>query len=87
MARLDVIHPSREDGSADAEAINDTSAIWPMTTLALCVAAVLLSQFALDRAADSSTIIHWFQHGILFGGGVGSGLALNALRIAGQSRA
>ena len=55
--------------------------------LVLSITAVLLGQFALDRAADSSTIIHWFQHGLLFGGGVGTGLALNALRSAGQSRA
>ena len=59
----------------------------PFAGLVLSITAVLVGQFALDGAADSSTIIHWFQHGLLFAGGVGTGFALNALRSAGQSRA
>ena len=61
--------------------------VWPLAGLALSITVVLLSQFALDSAADASTIVHWIQHGLLFGGGVGAGLALYAIRKAGQSRA
>ncbi|GAC1470544.1 MAG: hypothetical protein PVS2B1_11250 [Candidatus Dormibacteraceae bacterium] len=63
------------------------SAVWPLAGLALSITVVLLSQFALDGAADASTIVHWIQHGLLFGGGVGTGLAIHAIRKAGQSRA
>jgi len=63
------------------------SSVWGLAGLALSLAVVLLGQFALDGPADTSTIVHWIQHGLLFGGGVGTGLALNAIRSAGQSRA
>ena len=68
-------------------AISDNRALWPVAGFVLSLAGVLFSQFGLDGAADSSTIIHWLQHGLLFGGGVGTGLTLNAIRIAGQRRA
>ena len=67
--------------------VKQQGALWPAIGLGLSIMAVLLSQFALDGPADSSTIIHWFQHGLLFGGGVGAGLAILTLRSAGQSRA
>ena len=63
------------------------SSVWLLAGLGLSVTVVLISQFALDGAADASTIVHWIQHGLLFGGGVGAGLALHAIRSAGQSRA
>ena len=68
-------------------AISDTSALWPVAGFVFSLAAVLISQFGLDGAADSSPIIHWIQHGLLFGGGVGAGLTLTAIRSAGRRRA
>jgi hypothetical protein len=67
--------------------IGRNSSVWPLAGLAFSVTVVLLSQFALDGAADASTIVHWIQHGLLFGAGFGAGLTLNALRSAGQGRA
>ena len=88
MARPNVIQASSHPASTDThDAISDTSALWPVAGFVLSLAAVLISQFGLDGAADSSPIIHWIQHGLLFGGGVGAGLTLNAIRSAGQRRA
>lgn len=88
MARPTVIQPLSERVSTDMQhAINDNSALWPVAGFVFSLAAVLFSQFGLDAAADSSPIFHWIQHGVLFGGGVGTGLTLNAIRIAGQRRA
>ena len=70
-----------------APSVSESKTQWSFAGLTLSLTAVLLSQFALDVAADSSTIVHWIQHGLLFGGGVGVGLMLNAIRTAGQSRA
>ncbi|MDQ6877674.1 MAG: hypothetical protein M3082_08225 [Candidatus Dormibacteraeota bacterium] len=69
------------------DAVTDGKGLWPIAGLALSLAAVLGSQFVLDGAADTSTIVHWLQHGLLFGGGVGTGVALIAIRSAGQGRA
>ena len=88
MARFPEIHDSSRRISVEKEhRVTDRQARWPIAGLALSLAAVLGSQFALDGAADTSTIVHWLQHGLLFGGGVGAGVALNAIRSAGQSRA
>ena len=65
----------------------DTRVRWAVAGFVTSLAAVLISQFGLDGAADSSPIIHWIQHGLLFGGGVGAGLTLTAIRSAGQRRA
>ena len=69
------------------ETTRDKRVRWSVAGFVLSLAAVLLSQFGLDGAADSSPIIHWIQHGLLFGGGVGVGLTLTAIRSAGQRRA
>lgn len=61
--------------------------MWPLAGLIVSLAAVLLSQFALDGAADSSLFFHWMQHGLLFSGGLGVGVAACTLRNLGQSRA
>lgn len=87
MARFPMIHDSSRHVSNDVEQTVESRTFWPVAGLAVSLAAVLLSQFVLDGAADSSTVIHWIQHGLLFGGGVGAGLALNAIRSAGQGRA
>ena len=63
------------------------AATLPLAGLIVSVAAVLVSQFALDGAADSSLFFHWMQHGLLFSGGVGVGVAACMLRNLGQSRA
>ena len=83
-----MIHrPARGVTMSVQHSIIGNTAVAPLAGLALSVTVVLLSQFALDGTADSSTIVHWIQHGLLFGGGVAAGLALNAIRSAGQSRA
>jgi hypothetical protein len=88
MSRFPMIHDSSRLVSRDVEhTVRDTRTLWPVAGLAFSLTAVLVSQFALDGAADSSAIVHWMQHGLLFGGGVGTGLTLNAIRSAGQSRA
>ena len=88
MARFPEIHDSSQRVSDEkVPGGTDRKALWPIAGLALSLAAVLGSQFALDGAADTSTIVHWLQHGLLFSGGVGTGVALNAIRSAGQSRA
>jgi hypothetical protein len=88
MSRFSVIHDSSPRASKDmTNGSSDTKLVWPVAGLVLSVSAVLLSQFVLETAADTSTIVHWIQHGLLFGGGVGSGLAINVIRIAGQVRA
>ena len=87
MARINVVQPSFAVPPGDIHATSESRAAWPLAGLIASIAAVLLSQFALDGAADTSTIVHWFQHGLLFAGGLGTGLTLSALRIAGQSRA
>ena len=88
MARVPEIHDSSRRISVEkGHRVTDRKARWPIAGLALSLAAVLGSQFALDGAADTSTIVHWLQHGLLFGGGVGAGVALNAIRSAGQGRA
>ena len=68
-------------------ATRDKRVRWAVAGFVLSLAAVLLSQFGLDGAADSSPIIHWIQHGLLFGGGVAAGLTLTAIRSAGHRRA
>ncbi len=87
MSRFSVIHDSRPVSKNMEHAGSDTRLQWAVAGLVVSVSAVLLSQFALDLAADTSTIVHWIQHGLLFGGGVGTGLALNVIRGAGQVRA
>ena len=88
MARFTEVHDSsRRVSDGKEHGVTDRQALWPIAGLALSLAAVLGSNFALDGAADTSTIVHWLQHGLLFGGGVGTGVALNAIRSAGQSRA
>lgn len=88
MARSPMIHdPSRRATKDMEHAVTTSRALWPIAGLAISLTVVLASQFALDGAADSSTIIHWIQHGLLFGGGIGTGLALTAIRSAGQGRA
>ena len=88
MARPNVIPASSPPApTAMQNAISDTSALWPVAGFVFSLAAVLISQFGLDGAADSSPIIHWIQHGLLFGGGVGAGLTLTAIRSAGRRRA
>lgn len=88
MARFSVIDDSSPRESKDtSNGGSDTKLVWPVAGLVLSVSAVLLSQFVLDAAADTSTILHWIQHGLLFGGGVGCGLAINVIRIAGRVRA
>ena len=88
MARPTLVPDSSPPALIDTHrAISDTSVIWPVAGFVFSLAAVLISQFGLDGAADSSPIFHWIQHGLLFGGGVGTGLTLNSIRIAGQRRA
>jgi len=88
MARSPMIHDSSRLVSTEVEhTVVDTRTLWPVAGLAFSLTAVLVSQFTLDGAAESSTIIHWIQHGLLFSGGVGTGLTLNAIRSAGQRRA
>jgi len=88
MTRFPEIHDSSRRVSDEKEhRVADPKALWPIAGLAISLAAVLSSQFALDGAADTSTIVHWLQHGLLFGGGVGTGVALIAIRSAGQGRA
>ena len=88
MARRSVIQtPSDHIPTDTHHAIGDTSVLWPVAGFVFSIAAVLISQFGLDGAADSSPIFHWIQHGLLFGGGVGAGLTLNAIRSAGRRRA
>jgi hypothetical protein len=79
--------PSRRVTMSLQQPISRDSSVWRLAGLALSLTVVLLSQFVLDGAADASTMVHWIQHGLLFGGGVGTGLALNAIRSAGQGRA
>ena len=88
MSRFPEIHDSsrRETDEKDLR-VTDRKALWSIAGLAISLAAVLGSQFALDGAADTSTIVHWLQHGLLFSGGVGTGVAVIAIRSAGQSRA
>jgi len=74
--------PSRRVTMSLQQPISRDSSVWRLAGLALSLTVVLLSQFVLDGAADAS-----IQHGLLFGGGVGTGLALNAIRSAGQGRA
>jgi hypothetical protein len=81
-----ILGPSRRVTMGVQNSISRNSSVWPLAGLAFSVTVVLLSQFALDGAADASTIVHWIQHGLLFGGGIGAGLTLNALRSAGQGR-
>ena len=88
MTRFPEIHDSSRRVSNEKEnRVTDRKALWPIAGLAISLAAVLSSQFALDGAADTSTIVHWLQHGLLFGGGVGTGVALIGIRSAGQGRA
>lgn len=88
MLRYQLIHRRSRHVFLDMDhSLQSSKIFWPVVGLGLAVSTVLLSQFALDRAADASTIVHWFQHGLLFGGGVGAGLALESIRRAGQGRA
>ena len=88
MTRFPEIHDSSRRQTDEKELrVTDRKALWPIAGLAISLAAVLSSQFALDGAADTSTIVHWLQHGLLFGGGVGTGVALIGIRSAGQGRA
>jgi multisubunit Na+/H+ antiporter MnhB subunit len=48
------------------------------------IALVLIGQFILDKLADTSDTWHWFQHGVLFGGGVAVGVAATRLYLAGR---
>ena len=38
--------------------------------------ATALAQFFIDSLADGSDLWHWIQHGLLFAGGLGVGIAL-----------
>lgn len=88
MSRFLVIHDTSDRVSKDMEnAGSDPRRVWPVAGLIVSVSAVLLSQFGLDGAADTSTLVHWIQHGLLFGGGVGTGVAVYVIRSAGQVRA
>ena len=61
--------------------------VFPLIAFLVSMSAVLFSQFGLDGLADSVPIVHWIQHGLLFGGGVVVGLALVELRRSGRERA
>jgi hypothetical protein len=52
--------------------------------LVVGIALVLIGQFILDKPADTSDTWHWFQHGVLFAGGLAVGVAATRLYMAGQ---
>ena len=88
MARPTVIKASSSPVPKDTlHPTSETRVLWPVAGFIFSLAAVLISQFGLDGAADSSPIIHWIQHGLLFGGGMGAGLTVTAIRSAGHRRA
>lgn len=54
--------------------------------LVVAIGVVLLAQFPMETLADESQLAHWTQHGLLFWGGVGTGIAGFGLYQAGQRR-
>ncbi|TAN31758.1 hypothetical protein EPN29_11115 [bacterium] len=60
---------------------------WPVIGFAVAMLTVLIAQFMLDGPADTIAVVHWIQHGLIFGGGLGAGLALAGLRRMSQVRA
>jgi hypothetical protein len=55
-----------------------------VVVLIVGIALVLIGQFILDTLADTSDTWHWFQHGVLFAGGVAVGTSVTRLYLAGR---
>jgi len=59
----------------------------PLIGLLAAVIVALIAQFPLEGWAERNDLVHWIQHGLLFWGGVGVGIAALTLYRRGQRTA
>lgn len=76
-------HPT-EDMTTRAAPSRSAPSRWAVVLLA-AIALVLIAQFPLDHWADITTLNHEIQHGLIFMGGIGAGVALARLHAIGSN--